>query len=175
MTGHTRLPGQEYDVYCVKISANGDTVWSRKYGGVERERSFSVQQTSDGGYIIVGCTYSFGAGDSDVWLLKLAAEPGIVENNYQYIPLRLQVDPNPFSKFTSIKFTVEQKIKNVELTLYNSAGRVIQTIDHIVAPGLNKLQWMGDDGAGNMLPSGVYFVKLKIRDSVVVKKVLIIR
>jgi hypothetical protein len=175
ITGHTQLSGQESDVYCVKINAAGDTIWSRIYGGVERERSFSVQQTSDGGYIITGRTYSFGAGESDVWLLKLASDPGVVENKSQYIPLPLQVVPNPFSKLTSINFTVEQNIKNVELALYSSAGRMVRAIDHVVSPGLNKLQWVGDDGSGHMLPNGVYFLKLKIRDSVVVKKVLIIR
>ncbi|MFQ5870062.1 MAG: hypothetical protein ACE5JC_09190, partial [Candidatus Zixiibacteriota bacterium] len=48
----------------------GDTLWTRTYGGWSDEVGYSVQQTSDGGYIIAGWTMSFGARGSDVCLLK---------------------------------------------------------------------------------------------------------
>ena len=59
------------DVYLVKTDAVGDTIWTRIYGGSgsDENEGASVAQTSDGGYIISGMTYSFGAG-GDVYLVK---------------------------------------------------------------------------------------------------------
>jgi len=62
------------DVYLVKTDANGDTLWTRTYGGSDTDWGYSVQQTSDGRYIVAGYTESFGAGSRDVWLLKLVSE-----------------------------------------------------------------------------------------------------
>jgi hypothetical protein len=58
------------DVYLIKADANGDTIWTRTYGGVHDEFGYSVHPTSDSGYIIVGPTNSYGAGGSDVYLIK---------------------------------------------------------------------------------------------------------
>jgi hypothetical protein len=67
------------DVYLVKTDAYGNMQWSKTYGGKEDDWGHCVRQTSDGGYIIVGATKSFGAGNEDVYLIKLGGSGGVGE------------------------------------------------------------------------------------------------
>jgi hypothetical protein len=61
------------DVYVVKLDVHGNLQWTKTIGGPASETGFSLIQTSDGGYIIAGFTSSFGAGETDIYLVKLDA------------------------------------------------------------------------------------------------------
>ena len=71
LTGKTQSFGVgSSDVWLVKTDANGDTLWTKTFGGASSDGGNTVQQTSDGGYIIAGYTFSFGAGSADNYLIK---------------------------------------------------------------------------------------------------------
>lgn len=71
IAGYTNSFGMGiYNVYLIKTDINGDTSWAKTFGGTGEDVGNSVQQTTDGGYIIAGTTTSFGAGNDDVFLIK---------------------------------------------------------------------------------------------------------
>ena len=59
-----------YDVYLIKLDNTGAVTWSKTYGGSSYDFVYTVQQTSDNGYILGGTTDSYGAGSWDSYLLK---------------------------------------------------------------------------------------------------------
>jgi hypothetical protein len=58
------------DFCLVKISSDGNLQWTKFYGGADNDDAYSLIQTSDGCYVIVGNTLSFGAGGSDALMIK---------------------------------------------------------------------------------------------------------
>lgn len=59
-----------YDVYLIRTDPTGDTVWTRTYGGINNDYGYSLDQTSDSGFIVAGHTRSFGSGNWDIYLIK---------------------------------------------------------------------------------------------------------
>ena len=62
------------DGFLAKIDANGDTLWSRTYGGPGNEWFYHILQTPDGGYLAAGYSDGFGLGVIDtirnIYLVK---------------------------------------------------------------------------------------------------------
>jgi hypothetical protein len=59
------------DAPMMKLDGNGDTIWSRNYGGAGDDWFYHILQTPDNGYLGAGFTKSFGQGGKDIYLVKI--------------------------------------------------------------------------------------------------------
>lgn len=70
ISGQTEQVETGIDMYLLKVDADGNKLWSASFGGAGYDSARGVEQTADGGYIILGTTDSFGAGEDDFYLVK---------------------------------------------------------------------------------------------------------
>jgi len=74
IVGATRLqfePEPQGDVYLIRTDAAGQVLWEKTYGGAQYDRGYAIIQAKDGGLVVAGGTKSFGAGEMDMYLIKL--------------------------------------------------------------------------------------------------------
>jgi hypothetical protein len=62
--------GSDIDYYIVKTDQSGELQWDNYYGGDQSDLASGIIQTSDSGFAITGYSKSYGAGSSDIWLVK---------------------------------------------------------------------------------------------------------
>jgi len=133
VAGWTHTPTRNQDVLVLKVDAEGDLLWSSRFGGSRDEWAISVQQTDDGGYIVTGGTRSYGEGGIDVYLIKLGK------------------DFEPISSFTEFSvnrdFVVETEDDLVEAGL------------HTVNPRIHMNIWNEDDSSDTVLGDLAYEVR----------------
>ncbi len=84
--------------------------------------------------------------------------------------------PNPFNPVTTIFFSIP-KAENVELCIYDVAGRLVKTlIDGVpMGPGRYHATWDGSNDAGHAVSSGVYFTTLTAGEKVADTKMVLLK
>lgn len=117
------------NVFIVKANVNGDTLWTKIFSGTDHEDAKSIQQTSDGGFIIAGNTASpelTGLNSYDIYLIKImdstviasSEELNDVNNHHFY--------PNPANDVFIINS--ETELRNAVMTIYDVNGKIVKKL-----------------------------------------------
>ncbi len=69
--GNADTSSRARHMYVVKTNSAGDSLWTKYYAGTGTEYGYSIAIAPSGGYLAVGWTTSYGAGEKDGWLLRL--------------------------------------------------------------------------------------------------------
>uniref|UniRef100_A0A7C4TCA3 Secretion system C-terminal sorting domain-containing protein n=1 Tax=candidate division WOR-3 bacterium TaxID=2052148 RepID=A0A7C4TCA3_UNCW3 len=185
LTGYSQTytpPGMGYDnVWLLRLNDNGDTVWTRWWGGPLNDDPASIIPTSDGGIIIAGWRDansnpwdSLTLGPVDFWVIKADTSgnvSGITDS--REIPKNsseiLRISPNPCNMAAKIQFSISHK-DYVVLKVFDISGSEVTTIfNGELTPGSYSYIYNPEG-----LAHGVYFVSLKIRNNLCQAKKLII-
>jgi hypothetical protein len=154
-----------FDAWLVKADSMGDTTWTRTFGGGEEDVGYSVQPTTDGGFIMAGRTKSLGAGGADFYLVKTDASGHVAVTEPRTIPLAtstlsLSCKPNPFRTRIAISLQVTAD-SPARLAIFDASGSRVRTLHVNRTP---STVWDGRDDVGRLLPSGAYFARLDASD-----------
>ena len=167
-----------YDVYLIRIDAEGSTLWEQTYGETEYNEGNSIQQTSDGGFIIAGATQSFGAGGSDVYLIRLdTITTGIKKYNpaNNFIADNYTVSFDYKNNLISIHYSIPYS-SSVKIEAYDIQGKLVNVIvDKLLQKGSYSIKWDAKQINNKLLAGGMYFLKLSVNGFALSRKVTIVR
>ncbi len=172
IAGYTGTTALAADGYLVKTDVLGNIEWTKTLGGSNDDFLRSVDLTFDGGYIASGCTYSYGVGDADLWLIKMGPDTlGIIDNRTKYSSIfDWEIFPNPMIRECNIRYVLAQN-NRVAVTVYDITGRQVkEIINENQNAGVHYTKFTMID-----LPQGVYFIKLDTKSDAVVKKVILVK
>jgi len=63
-------PENGYDMLLIKTDSNINIEWERYYGGSDWDIANAVIETKDNAYLMVGQTYSYGAANGNIYMVK---------------------------------------------------------------------------------------------------------
>ncbi|UCF06094.1 MAG: hypothetical protein JSV33_03425, partial [bacterium] len=143
-------------------------VWGNNFSG-----QCNVPEPNEGFIAVAGgMSHSLGLKSPSVTAVE-EPEPG---NTPRVVSIAIRsLSPNPFNPLTEISF--ETLVSGcITLDIYDVSGRRIGTVAlGSFEPGLHRAVWDGRDGSGEIVSSGVYFLRLRsaVAESQTVKAVLI--
>ncbi|MBN2000614.1 T9SS type A sorting domain-containing protein [candidate division KSB1 bacterium] len=83
--------------------------------------------------------------------------------------------PNPFNPITNIEYEIP-KAGRVEIKIFNVTGQLIKSIkSEFQEAGVNKIIWDGKNDQGQPVSSGLYIYQVKFEDSILLKKMMLVK
>lgn len=115
------------DLYLIRIDSLGNKLWDKTYGGNYREDPGGIQQTSDGGFALLGSTIDTIAGGFNFYLVKTDAAGQVQwENTYggQENQIAYSLVTTPDGGYAMLGYTNESSVQNYDFYLVkaNSSG-----------------------------------------------------
>ena len=175
IAGYTYSFGRGHvDYYFLKVDMNGSLIWSTTAGGSSSDQGMSGLQSSDGGYVMIGYTGSFGHGLMDALLVKLEPDQVDVDDSDQHLTQPAfylgSNYPNPFNASTLIRYTLPEP-SDVIIQIYDILGRKIETIiDNKQPAGYHQVIWDAKDHS-----SGMYFYRIQAGEYSDTKKMVLLK
>ncbi|MEA3310771.1 MAG: T9SS type A sorting domain-containing protein [candidate division WOR-3 bacterium] len=165
---NTGEPGTSTDVWLVKINANGDTLWTRSFGGSEYDCGRAIQQTIDGGYIIVGDMGPSWVEQSELLIIKTDSLGYVsgVEEEPPVAPVTHQSDWQvSVSVGRQIVLRAPANARPLDLAVFDASGRMV---DEVHLGPSSTITW------GDGYSPGVYFIRIEGDASATTQKVILI-
>lgn len=183
ITGFSESGAYGENLYLLKVDSNGDTLWSKRYGGGGYDRGYSVIKLADGGYVIAGETFSFGDANGNVYLIRTDSTGWLdVAENFARRPVELSISisPNPFN--SSCVIGIEQGVATpcspVRVEIYDLRGNLISNYDANASLlsstqeiGTNRYIWSPDES----VTGGMYLVCVRVGEKTFSQRVVYLK
>lgn len=155
------------NMWILKLDSEGDTLWSRSYGGTDNEHCYAVRQTADGGYIAVGKCESFSNEDGIMFLkLNSNGKLGPLGVNEIYSENNLYIYPNPSKMIVNVN--LNEVVSPVSIRITDAFGQLIFLETKY---STNKNNTISIDLKGNK--PGVYFLTTISGEKINSKKIIL--
>lgn len=146
------------DVYLVKTDAGGTEQWHKSFGGSGDDYGFSVQQTSDGGYIIAA-SKDAQTSSPKIYLIKTNASGSTAVEDYPN-QINMELYPNPATDY----ITIESELQKYNYQVMDITGK------QLLSGNVNTNKFNLDISA---FSKGIYFISIYNGDQQTVHKMII--
>ena len=153
------------DIWIVKLTNSGLLKWQKYLSGSNSDYVEYIQQTSEGGFIVAGNSYSYNGdvsgnhGSGDAWIVKLSPDNTFINENIEL--MQTQIFPNPAKSFINLNF---------DLDLIDEKYQICNSLGQIILTGIIFSESMKIDLS--KYSSGLYFIKIGNKNNQTIKFII---